>query len=186
MISVFHVIQAILGFIAEPSFEIGPDAPTTVVFGMDYNGWHAVAGLALFAPGLVLARRNSTAVASLQLAGVTGGAPGIWALFSNQVAIIFTFVRRRSARSWPFGATAGAANDGETAAPCSPTTALRGTASQQVALRGDAPAGARLVRRDRPGRRGRCPRPACSPPWHWRQPGREWSRPPAHRSLPRG
>lgn len=90
-ISLFHVIQAVVGFIAEPSFETGPDAPTTVVFGMDYNGWHAVAGLALFAPGLFLARRNSWAVAYLLLAAVGGAAPGAWALFSEQVAVVFTF-----------------------------------------------------------------------------------------------
>lgn len=58
---------------------------------MDYNGWHAVAGLALFAPGLVFAMRKSWSVLYLLAAGVAGALPGIWAFFSNQVAYIFAF-----------------------------------------------------------------------------------------------
>ncbi|OCB57502.1 hypothetical protein A5722_10360 [Mycobacterium vulneris] len=91
IISLFHVVQAIIGFIAEPSFAIGPDAPTTPILGMDYNGWHAVAGLALFGPGLILCLRKSWAVLYLLLAAVAGALPGIWAFFSNQVAFIFAF-----------------------------------------------------------------------------------------------
>ena len=58
---------------------------------MDYNGWHAVAGLALFGPGLVFATRKSWAVLYLIAAGVGGALPGVWALFSHQVAYVFTF-----------------------------------------------------------------------------------------------
>jgi hypothetical protein len=43
VISAFHVIQAVIGFIAEPSFATGPGAPTVQILGMDYNGWRAVA-----------------------------------------------------------------------------------------------------------------------------------------------
>ncbi|QRY48513.1 DUF4383 domain-containing protein [Mycolicibacterium boenickei] len=91
IISLFHVVQAIIGFIAEPSFAIGPDAPTAPILGMDYNGWHAVAGLALFGPGLVLCWRKSWAVLYLLLAAVAGALPGFWAFFSNQVAYVFAF-----------------------------------------------------------------------------------------------
>lgn len=91
VICVFHVIQAVIGFIVEPSFAVGPDAPTAQVLGMDYNGWHAVAGLALFGPGLVFATRKSWAVLYLIAAGVGGALPGVWALFSHQVAYVFTF-----------------------------------------------------------------------------------------------
>jgi hypothetical protein len=41
IICVFHVVQAVQ------------------ILGMDYNGWHAVAGLALFGPGLIFAMRKS-------------------------------------------------------------------------------------------------------------------------------
>lgn len=91
IIAVFHVAQAVIGFILEPSFATGPGAPTVQLFGMDYNGWHAVAGLALFAPGLVFAMRKSWSVLYLLVAGVVGALPGIWAFFSHQVAYVFTF-----------------------------------------------------------------------------------------------
>jgi hypothetical protein len=91
IICVLHVIEAIVGFILEPSFATGPGAPTVQLLGMDYNGWHAVAGLALFGPGLFFARRKSWSVLYLILAGVAGGLPGIWAFFSHQVAFIFSF-----------------------------------------------------------------------------------------------
>ena len=91
IISTIHVIQAVIGFIAEPSFAVGPDAPTVQILGMDYNGWHAVAGLALFGPGLVFAMRKSWSVLYLLLAAVAGALPGIWAFFSHQVAYVFTF-----------------------------------------------------------------------------------------------
>ena len=91
IICVLHVIQAVVGFIAEPSFATGPGAPTVQIFGMDYNGWHAVAGLALFAPGLVFAMRKSWSVLYLLVAAVLGALPGIWAFFSHQVAFFFTF-----------------------------------------------------------------------------------------------
>jgi hypothetical protein len=91
IIAAFHVTQSIVGFIIEPSFATGPDAPTAQVWGMDYNGWHAVAGLALFAPGLVFALRKSWSVLYLLIAAVGGGLPGIWAFFSNQVAYVFAF-----------------------------------------------------------------------------------------------
>lgn len=91
IICVVHVVQAVVGFIMNPSFAIGPDAPTVQLLGMDYNGWHAVAGLALFVPGLVFALRKSWSVLYLLLAAVAGALPGIWAFFSQQVAIVFHF-----------------------------------------------------------------------------------------------
>lgn len=91
IICVVHVVQAVVGFIINPSFATGPSAPTVQLLGMDYNGWHAVAGLALFAPGLVLAMRKSWAVLYLLLAAIAGALPGIWAFFSHQVAVVFNF-----------------------------------------------------------------------------------------------
>lgn len=91
IICVLHVAQAIVGFILEPSFATGPDAPTVQLLGMDYNGWHAVAGLALFGPGLVFARRKSWSVLYLIAAAIAGALPGVWAFFSTQVAYVFSF-----------------------------------------------------------------------------------------------
>ncbi|OBK97497.1 DUF4383 domain-containing protein [Mycobacterium sp. 1165178.9] len=91
LICVVHVVQAVVGFIINPSFATGPNAPTVQLLGMDYNGWHAVAGLALFAPGLLFAMRKSWAVLYLLLAAIAGALPGIWAFFSHQVAFVFNF-----------------------------------------------------------------------------------------------
>ena len=91
IICALHVIQAVIGFILEPSFATGPNAPTVQLLGMDYNGWHAVAGLALFGPGLVFAMRKSWSVLYLILAAIAGALPGIWAFFSHQVAFVFSF-----------------------------------------------------------------------------------------------
>ncbi|RAU96604.1 hypothetical protein DQP58_09690 [Mycobacterium colombiense] len=91
IICAFHVVQAVVGLIVNPSFATGPPAPTVQLLGMDYNGWHAVAGLALFAPGLVFALRKSWSVLYLLLAAIAGALPGIWAFFSHQVAFVFTF-----------------------------------------------------------------------------------------------
>ena len=91
IICVVHVVQAVVGFIINPSFATGPNAPTVQLLGMDYNGWHAVAGLALFAPGLVFAMRKSWSVLYLLLAAIAGALPGIWAFFSHQVAFVFNF-----------------------------------------------------------------------------------------------
>ncbi|OBJ55636.1 DUF4383 domain-containing protein [Mycobacterium sp. 1423905.2] len=91
VICAFHVAQAVIGLILEPSFATGPNAPTIQLFGMDYNGWHAVAGLALFAPGFAFAARKSWSVLYLLLAAVAGALPGLWAFFSQQVAYVFTF-----------------------------------------------------------------------------------------------
>ena len=40
-----------------PDFGIGADAHTVKFLWVDYNGWHAVAGFALFGPGLFVWRR---------------------------------------------------------------------------------------------------------------------------------
>jgi hypothetical protein len=44
-----------------PDFGIGDAARTVKFHGVDYNGWHAVAGFALFGPGLLVWRRAALA-----------------------------------------------------------------------------------------------------------------------------
>ncbi|WP_280266021.1 DUF4383 domain-containing protein [Nocardia wallacei] len=95
VVGVVHIVWAIVGWIAEPSFALGHHAPTTPVLGMDYNGWHAVAGLLLFTPALVAALRKSWSAWYCVVAAVGGGfVVGIWALFSHQV-LIFSFPNHR-------------------------------------------------------------------------------------------
>src|SRR5690348_9544245 len=44
-----------------PDFGIGAAAHTVKFMGVDYNGWHVLAGYALFAPGLLVWRRANLA-----------------------------------------------------------------------------------------------------------------------------
>lgn len=95
IVGIVHILWAIAGFIAEPSFELGHHAAATPVLGMDYNGWHAVAGLLLFTPALVAATRKNWAAWYCVIAAVGGGfVVGLWALLSNQV-LIFSFPNHR-------------------------------------------------------------------------------------------
>ncbi|HEX6152121.1 MAG TPA: DUF4383 domain-containing protein [Solirubrobacterales bacterium] len=86
-----QLLWATAGFIAEPSFHVGADAPTERVLGVDFNGIHALSGFLLFLPAFYFARRPDWAfyydvyvVAALWITGV-------WALFEEQPAWVFTF-----------------------------------------------------------------------------------------------
>lgn len=82
VISLLELAKILVALVSGVSFAIGPSVQ---VLGMDVNGWHAVAGLLLFGPGLVFAARRSWAVAYLLVASVGGIVPGVWALFSTRV-----------------------------------------------------------------------------------------------------
>ena len=90
-ICVFQIGWAVAGFIAEPTFATGADAPTERVLGVDFNGWHALSGLLLFGPGLIAALRPELTVLYCWAAAGALIATGVWALLSNQVAYFFTF-----------------------------------------------------------------------------------------------
>ena len=87
-----QLLWALAGLIAEPSFDFGADAATERVLGVDFNGFHALSGFLLFLPGLLL--RAAPEVGGLlrdlrrrRALIVTG----IWALFDDQPAWVFTF-----------------------------------------------------------------------------------------------
>ncbi|MBL1077962.1 DUF4383 domain-containing protein [Nocardia sp. 2] len=91
VVGVVHIVWAVVGWTVNSSFGIGEHAHATPVAGMDYNGWHAVAGLALFTPALLAALRKSWSAWYCLAAGIGGGVVvGVWALFSDRV-LIFTF-----------------------------------------------------------------------------------------------
>ncbi|MFE5289898.1 DUF4383 domain-containing protein [Nocardia sp. NPDC056611] len=96
VVGVVHIVWAIVGWIAEPSFAMGEHAPATPVLGMDYNGWHGLAGLLLFTPALLAALRRRWAAWYCVIAAVGGGfVVGIWALFAHSV-VMFSFPNHRS------------------------------------------------------------------------------------------
>ena len=51
------LIHDVVALAINPDFGIGADAHTVKFLWVDYNGWHAVAGFALFGPGLFVWRR---------------------------------------------------------------------------------------------------------------------------------
>ena len=55
------VVHDVIALAINPDFGIGAGAHTVKFHGVDYNGWHAVAGFALFGPGLIVWRRAALA-----------------------------------------------------------------------------------------------------------------------------
>ncbi|HEU4393680.1 MAG TPA: DUF4383 domain-containing protein [Solirubrobacterales bacterium] len=91
-----QLLWALAGFIAEPSFHLGADAPTERVLGVDFNGYHALAGLLLFAPAFYFALRPKWALYYAIYAAGALIVTGIWALFDEQPAWVFTFPNNSS------------------------------------------------------------------------------------------
>ena len=57
VLAALNLLWALAGFLAEPSFSLGADAPTQKVLGVDFNGVHALSGLLLFGPAFYFALR---------------------------------------------------------------------------------------------------------------------------------
>lgn len=80
VIVLLHLAYATAGLVANPDFATGAAATSRRLLGVDFNGWHALSGFALFVPGLVLARRTDWAL-PYALAATTGLlGTGLWAL----------------------------------------------------------------------------------------------------------
>jgi hypothetical protein len=95
-IALFQLGWSLAGFIAEPTFAVGADAPTERVLGVDFNGWHSLSGLLLFGPALVFALRPDWALLYAGAAGALLVITGLWALVSERVAYVFTFPNNES------------------------------------------------------------------------------------------
>lgn len=61
VLCVVILIHDVIALAINPDFGIGANAHTVKFHGVDYNGWHAVAGFALFGPGLIVWRRADLA-----------------------------------------------------------------------------------------------------------------------------
>jgi hypothetical protein len=86
-----QLLWALAGFIAEPSFQLGADAPTEQVLWVDFNGYHALAGLLLFGPAFYFALKPKWALYYAIYAAGALFVTGVWALFEKQPAWVFTF-----------------------------------------------------------------------------------------------
>src|ERR1044072_2767724 len=96
VLAAIQLLWALAGFIAEPNFSLGEDAPTTRVLGDHFNGYHALAGLLLFAPAFYFALRPKWALYYAIYAAGALIVTGIWALFDEQPAWVFTFPNNTS------------------------------------------------------------------------------------------
>jgi hypothetical protein len=91
VLAVLQLAWATAGFIAEPSFQIGDDAPTEKVLGVDFNGYHALSGFLLFLPAFYFALRPKWALWFAIYVAAALIVTGIWALFSTRPVWVFTF-----------------------------------------------------------------------------------------------
>jgi uncharacterized membrane protein YjjB (DUF3815 family) len=91
VLAAVQLLWALAGFVAEPSFQLGDQAPTEQVLWVDFNGYHALAGLLLFGPAFYFARRSDWALYYAIYAAGALIVTGIWALFEQQPAWVFTF-----------------------------------------------------------------------------------------------
>jgi uncharacterized protein DUF4383 len=96
VLAAVQLLWALAGFIAEPSFQLGDDAPTEQVLWVDFNGYHALAGLLLFGPAFYFCRRPDWALYYAIYAAGALFLTGIWALFAEQPAWVFTFPNNRN------------------------------------------------------------------------------------------
>jgi uncharacterized protein DUF4383 len=95
-LAALQLLWALAGFIAEPSFSLAENAPTQRVLGVDFNGYHALAGLLLFAPAFYFALRPKWALYYAIYAAGALFVTGIWALFDHHPAWVFTFPNNSS------------------------------------------------------------------------------------------
>ena len=86
-----QLLWALAGLIAEPSFQFGDDAPTEKVLWVDFNGVHALSGLLLFGPAFYFCRRPDWALYYVIYVAAALYITGVWALFEEQPAYVFTF-----------------------------------------------------------------------------------------------
>jgi hypothetical protein len=91
VLAALQLLWAVAGFLAEPSFQIGAGAPTEKVLGVDFNGIHALSGLLLFGPAFYFARRPDWALYYVIYIAAALFITGVWALFEQQPAWVFTF-----------------------------------------------------------------------------------------------
>lgn len=91
VLAALQLVWATAGFVAEPSFHVGADAPTEKVLGVDFNGYHALSGFLLFLPAFYFARRPDWALYYTIYVAAALWITGVWALFAERPAWVFTF-----------------------------------------------------------------------------------------------
>lgn len=96
VICIAIVIHDVVALVINPDFGIGANAQTVKFHGVDYNGWHAVAGFALFGPGLLAWRR--AAIARVYALAVVLGlvVTAAWGLLDENPLVILSLPDQRA------------------------------------------------------------------------------------------
>ena len=84
--SIALLVWSVPGLIVNPDFATGDAASAENVLGVDMNGWHALSGLLVAIPGLLVASRPRLAAPFVLAAAGTLIATAIWALLENRIA----------------------------------------------------------------------------------------------------
>jgi hypothetical protein len=84
--SIAILVWSVPGLMINPHFAIGDSATAVRVLGVDMNGWHAVSGLLVALPTLLVAARPYLAAVFVSIAAASLLATGVWALFDTRVA----------------------------------------------------------------------------------------------------
>ena len=90
-ISLALLAWSVAGLIANPDFATGEQATAEQVLFIDFNGWHALSGIALAAPGLLAWRRASWSLLFAVAAAAALAATGVWALLDTSPAGVVAF-----------------------------------------------------------------------------------------------
>lgn len=86
-----HLAFAVAGLLANPDFSTGAEVNAVAVLGVDFNGWHAVAGILLWAPAFIAARRTDWALLYSIAVIVAGLIPVPWMLIDSEPLGILAF-----------------------------------------------------------------------------------------------
>jgi Domain of unknown function (DUF4383) len=90
-ISLALLAWSLAGLIANPDFATGDQATAEQVLFVDFNGWHALSGIALAAPGLLAGRRATWSLLFAVAAAAALAATGVWALLDTSPAGVVAF-----------------------------------------------------------------------------------------------
>lgn len=89
--AVAHLTFAVAGLIANPDFSTGSEVSAVALLGVDFNGWHALAGILLWAPAFIAARRTDWALLYSVAVIVAGLIPVPWMLIDSEPLGILAF-----------------------------------------------------------------------------------------------
>jgi len=81
-IGLYTTVVGVIGFALNPDFAVGNDA-TAESFIVDWNGWHALAALAVGLPGLAIAWFPGLAVPYLLYRAITDAGVAVWILLDD-------------------------------------------------------------------------------------------------------